>query len=109
MIPKHEDPREYKDIPVRELLATAMQHDIEEIVVDAVNGSIMHCIALPDHDEPLRSLTTKLNDFVLSFVGTEEGHCAVTVLMALHFALVEHINRMEQSGEINEFLDGTKN
>ena len=89
--PEHNDEREFKDIPVRELLATAVEYAVGEVVDEAVNDSITHCIAQSDHDEILRSLTTKLNDFILSFVDTDEGQCEQMVLTALSLTQTEKL------------------
>ena len=110
MLPlQHEDAREFKDIPTRELLATALQEEVKDTILDLTQAALLHCVAMPSHDDMVRSLATKLNEFVLGFVGTDEGHCTEAVLAALNVVTIEHISRMQQDGEIDDFLKGKIN
>jgi hypothetical protein len=110
MLPtSHADEREYKDIPVRELLAVALENDIADAILDFTNDALTHNVAMIDHDDALRSVTTKLNDFILSFAETDEGRCPETIFTAIHLCLIEHINRMQQDGRINDLLRGKIN
>ena len=103
--PQHINRREFKDITVRELLAGA----VEETMDGFLNDALVHCIAVVEHDVELHDMAVKINDFVTELCKTEEGHCGSMVLTALRFAMMEHINRMNQNGAINDMLDSKKN
>ena len=106
----HEDRRDFNEITARELLATAIQPEILVGVEEFLNEALAHCVSMPpEHDVALRDVATRINSFVESLSKLEVCKCKDSIFVALYSAMIEHINRVNDEGEIRNFLDGKIN